>query len=175
MVVSSSRHRAGFGLSGVPIFCAQPHDTGSTPCHSGLRDFVPVLSPDAQLTAADIAVQSSYRGCADLSSGICPFSPLFGVQKGARPSGRNQSAIRYPHGRDLQPTPFTPAVNTPALGPHCKQSGFALPGEPIFFVRPKKTGEKKRRPITWPAGSRAFPCLCSAETRSRRRISGSAV
>ncbi|MBV61508.1 MAG: hypothetical protein CMH65_09420, partial [Nevskiales bacterium] len=30
---------------------------------------------------------------------------------------------------------------------------------PIFFARPKKTGEKKRRPITWPAACPAAGAL----------------
>ena len=44
------------------------------------------------------------------------------------------------------------------------QAGFALPGEPIFFARPKKTGEKKRRPITWPAALRAAGALCFSQS-----------
>ena len=68
----SNRHRAGFGLPGEPIFFAQPRGTESTPCHARFRGFVPVPSPAAQLTAANIAVQSSCRGRADLSSGIRP-------------------------------------------------------------------------------------------------------
>ena len=50
-------------------------------------------------------------------------------------------------------------MNKPASDPHRKRSGFALLGEPIFFVRPKKTGEKKRRPITWPATLRVAGAL----------------
>ena len=52
------------------------------------------------------------------------------------------------------------------VGPS-SQAGFALSGEPIFFARPKKTGEKKRRPITWPAAvRRRVPCA----SRSRRAL-----
>ena len=55
-------------------------------------------------------------------------------------------------------------MNTPASDPHRKQSGFALPGEPIFFVRPKRTGEKKWRPITCPASLRAAGALCVSQS-----------
>ena len=192
-------------------------------------DYGPVPSPAAQLTAANIAVQSSRRGRDGLSSGLRPFRAC---DKGSAARQEQHCDPMSARG-DLHSERSSPPRNTPMPGPHrkqvspCRASRFSLraqrkpakrngarsrgpppvrrrvpcasrsrwasqtgrPGPAATAsaslprsalradsstaccdARPRDTGSNPHH-----SGSRGFLCLCSAETRSRRRISGSAV
>ena len=95
---------------------------------------------------ASIAGESPRRRRADLSSGIRPFPPLLGAQKGLGRQAETTLRIAVCTLRPVTRTiPFATEHTNVGLS---SQAGFALSGEPIFFARPKKTGEKKRRSAT---------------------------